>query len=111
MVADARRLLRLFAGRVFGREVGDDDLAPAEGVVFAALDAGSEFHITRGVWSYIEDKSFIEKVRAKGWEFQGSLCMTLVDHKLALQDREGKPIGTNAQSVKPPFRGDNANPD
>ena len=24
------------------------------------LDAGSEFHITRGVWSYIEDKSFIE---------------------------------------------------
>ena len=75
------------------------------------LDAGSEFHITRGVWSYIEDKSFIEKVRAKGWEFQGSLCMTLVDPKLALQDREGKPIGTNGQSVKPPFRGDNANPD
>ena len=75
------------------------------------LDAGSEFHITRAVWSYIEDKSFIEKVRAKGWEFQGSLCMTLVDPKLALQDREGKPIGTNGQSDHPPFRGDNANPD
>ncbi len=75
------------------------------------LDAGSEFHITRGVWSYIEDKSFIEKVRAKGWEFQGSLCMTLVDPKLALKDREGKPIGTNGQSDQPLFRGDNANPE
>ena len=42
-VADARRLLRQFAGRVFGREVEDDDLAPAEGVVLAALDAGREF--------------------------------------------------------------------
>ena len=42
-VADARRLLREFAGRVFGREVGDDDLAPAEGVVLAALDSGREF--------------------------------------------------------------------
>ena len=75
------------------------------------LDAGSEFHITRGVWSYIEDKSFIEKVRAKGWEFQGSLCMTLVDPKLALKDREGKPVGTNGQSDQPLFRGDNANPE
>ena len=30
------------------------------------LAAGSDFHITRGVWSYIEDKSFIQQVRAKG---------------------------------------------
>jgi hypothetical protein len=58
------------------------------------LAAGSEFHITRGVWSYIEDKSFIEQVRAKGWEFQGSLCMTLVDPALALRDREENPIST-----------------
>jgi mono/diheme cytochrome c family protein len=42
-VADARRLLREFAGRVFGREVEEEDLAPAEGVVLAALDAGREF--------------------------------------------------------------------
>lgn len=75
------------------------------------LDAGSEFHITRGVWSYIEDESFIKKVRAKGWEFQGSLCMRLTDPALALRDREGKPIGTNGQSDQPLFRGDNANPE
>jgi len=68
------------------------------------LVAGSDFHITRGVWSYIEDESFIQSVRAKGWEFQGSLCMTLTDPALALRDREGKPIGTNGQSDKPPFR-------
>ena len=75
------------------------------------LSAGEEFHITRGVWSYIEDKSFIEKVRAKGWEFQGSLCMRLTDPALALRDREGKPIGTNGQSDQPPFRCDNTNPE
>jgi hypothetical protein len=75
------------------------------------LAAGSDFHITRGVWSYIEDESFIKSVRAKGWEFQGSLCMTLTDPALALCDHEGKPIGTNGQSDKPPFRADNANPE
>jgi hypothetical protein len=75
------------------------------------LAAGSDFHITRGVWSYIEDESFIKSVRAKGWEFQGSLCMTLTDPALALRDRENKPIGTNGQSDKPPFRADNANPE
>ncbi|MFM8825469.1 MAG: hypothetical protein ACKOFT_00135, partial [Actinomycetota bacterium] len=37
------------------------------------LAAGSDFHITRGVWSYIDDESFIKSVRAKGWDFQGSL--------------------------------------
>jgi hypothetical protein len=74
------------------------------------LSAGSEFHITRGVWSYIEDKTFIRKVRAKGWEFQGSLCMTLTEPALALRDREGKPIGVIGQSDQPPFRGDNYNP-
>ena len=73
------------------------------------LSAGSEFHITRGVWSYIEDKTFIRKVRAKGWEFQGSLCMTLTEPALALRDREGKPIGVIGQSDQPPFRGDNYN--
>jgi hypothetical protein len=26
------------------------------------LAAGSDFHITRGVWSYIEDESFIKSV-------------------------------------------------
>ena len=75
------------------------------------LDAGSEFHITRGVWSYIEDEAFIKQVRAKGWEFQGSLNMGLTDPALALRDREGKPIGTIGQSDKPPFRADNANPE
>jgi len=75
------------------------------------LAAGSDFHITRGVWSYIEDESFIKSVRAKGWEFQGSLGMRLVDPALALRDREGRPIGTNGQSDKPPFRADNANPE
>jgi len=75
------------------------------------LAAGSDFHITRGVWSYIEDESFIKSVRVKGWEFQGSLCMTLLDPALALRDREGRPIGTNGQSDKPPFRADNANPE
>jgi len=74
------------------------------------LSAGSEFHITRGVWSYIEDESFIKSVRTKGWEFQGSLCMTLTDPALALHDREGRPIGTIGQTDQPPFRGDNANP-
>lgn len=75
------------------------------------LSTGSEFHITRGVWSYIEDEGFIKSVRAKGWEFQGSLGMVLVDPSLALRDRENKPIGTNGQSDKPPFRADNANPE
>jgi hypothetical protein len=42
-VADARRLLRQFAGRVFGREVEGDDVSAAEGVALAALDAGEEF--------------------------------------------------------------------
>ena len=40
---DARRLLRTFAARVFDRELADDDMAPAEGLVFEALDAGTEF--------------------------------------------------------------------
>ncbi len=75
------------------------------------LAAGSDFHITRGVWSYIEDESFIKSVQAKGWEFQGSLGMTLVDPALALRDRDNRPIGTNGQSDKPPFRADNANPE
>lgn len=75
------------------------------------LSAGSKFHITQVVWSYIEDPSFIRNVRARGWEFQGSLCMTLGDPALALRDRENKPIGTNGQSDQPPFRADNANPE
>ena len=92
------------------------------------LDAGSDFHITRGVWSYIEDKSFIERVRAKGWEFQGSLCMTITDSALALRDREGNPIRANVlrdgkrkllrdssgnvlDDGKSPFRADLANPE
>ena len=75
------------------------------------LSAGSDFHITRGVWSYIEDESFIKSVRAKGWEFQGSLGMALIDPSLALRDREDRPIGTNGQSDKPPFRANNANPE
>ena len=41
--ADGARLLRAFAERVFGREVSDDDLAPAERVVGAALDQGASF--------------------------------------------------------------------
>jgi hypothetical protein len=73
------------------------------------LAAGEEFHITRGVWSYIEDEAFIKQVRAKGWEFQGSLNMGLTDPALALRDRKGKPIGTIGPSDQPPFRADNAN--
>jgi len=73
------------------------------------LAAGEEFHITRGVWSYIEDEAFIKQVRAKGWEFQGSLGMSLTNPALALRDREDKPIGTIGQSDQPPFRADNAN--
>jgi hypothetical protein len=61
------------------------------------LTAGSDFHITRGVWSYIEDKSFIEQVRAKGWEFQSTLNLTLTDPALALRGREGTPIRGNVQ--------------
>jgi hypothetical protein len=75
------------------------------------LAAGEEFHITRGVWSYIEDEAFIKQVRAKGWEFQGSLNMGLTDPALALRDREGKPIGTIGQSDKPPFRANNSSPE
>jgi hypothetical protein len=92
------------------------------------LAAGSEFHITRGVWSYIEDKSFIERVRAKGWQFQGSLCMKITDPALALRDREGNPIrctvlrdgkrqllrdgsGKVVDDGKSPFRVDLANPE
>ena len=75
------------------------------------LAAGEEFHITRGVWSYIEDEAFIKSVRAKGWEFQGSLNMGLTDPALALRDRKGKPIGTIGPSDQPPFRADNANPE
>jgi hypothetical protein len=75
------------------------------------LNAGSDFHITRTVWSYIEDESFIKSVRSQGWDFQGSLCMTLLDPTLALRDREGRPIGTNGQSDRAPFRADNANPE
>jgi hypothetical protein len=73
------------------------------------LAAGEEFHITRGVWSYIEDEAFIKSVRAKGWEFQGSLNMRLTDPALALRDRNGKPIGTIGPSDRPPYRADNAN--
>jgi hypothetical protein len=73
------------------------------------LAAGEEFHITRGVWSYIEDEAFIKSVRAKGWEFQGSLNMRLTDPALALRDRNGKPIGTIGPSDQPPYRADNAN--
>ena len=92
------------------------------------LAAGSDFHITRGVWSYIEDKSFIERVRAKGWEFHGSLCMKITDPALALRDREGNPIrctvlrdgnrkllrdssGNVVDDGKSPFRADLANPE
>ena len=41
--ADGARLLRAFAGRVFGREIHDDDVAPAERVVRAALAEGASF--------------------------------------------------------------------
>ena len=41
--ADGARLLRAFAERVVGREVRDDDLAPAERVVGAALAEGASF--------------------------------------------------------------------
>ena len=92
------------------------------------LATGSDFHITRGVWSYIEDKSFIERVRAKGWEFHGSLCMKITDPALALRDREGNPIrctvlrdgnrkllrdssGNVVDDGKSPFRADLANPE
>jgi hypothetical protein len=61
------------------------------------------------VWSYIEDEAFIKSVRAKGWEFQGSLNMRLTDPALALRDRKGKPIGTIGPSDQPPYRADNAN--
>ena len=92
------------------------------------LAAGDDFHITRGVWSYIEDKDFIEKVRAKGWEFQASLNLAPGDPTLALHDREGKPIrgnvlrdsklkllrdssGNVVDDGKSPFRADLANPE
>jgi hypothetical protein len=92
------------------------------------LAAGSDFHITRGVWSYIEDKSFIDRVRAKGWEFHGSLGMRITDPALALRDREGNPIrctvlrdgnrkllrdssGNVVDDGKSPFRADLANPE
>ena len=41
--ADGARLLRAFAGRVFGRKIHDDDVAPAERVVRAALGEGASF--------------------------------------------------------------------
>ena len=41
--ADGARLLRDFAARVFGREIHDDDVAPAERVVGAALAEGASF--------------------------------------------------------------------
>jgi len=92
------------------------------------LTAGGEFHITRGVWSYIEDKAFIESVRAKGWEFQATLNLSPKDPALALHDREGNPIRCNVardgkrkllrdnsgkivDDGKSPFRSDLANPE
>lgn len=40
---DSARLLRAFAERAFGREIHDDDVAPAERVVGAALAEGASF--------------------------------------------------------------------
>ena len=74
------------------------------------LSAGSDFHITRGVWSYIEDKDFIDRVRAKGWVFQGCLNFGLYDPSLALLDREGNPIRTGPGAWNP-YRADISNPE
>lgn len=61
----------------------------------ATLQAGKDFHITWGVWSYIGDPAFIRQVKSLGWRFQGTLngCTTA---EFALRDPEGKPVAYTA---------------
>lgn len=91
------------------------------------IEAGHDFHITRCVWSYIEDEEFIRLVKSQGWDFQATLNLIVTDPALALRDRDGIPIRCNVLRDRgklirdaaghavddkiSPFRADLANPD
>ena len=91
------------------------------------IAAGHDFHITRGVWSYIDDEAFIKSVQAQGWQFQATLNLILTNPALALRDRDGIPIRCNVlrdgrklirdsaghilDDKVSPFRADLANPE
>jgi hypothetical protein len=56
------------------------------------IATGRAFHITRGDWSYIQDKDFIRKVREQGWSFQGTMNAVTHDPEQAVKDKHGKPV-------------------
>ena len=56
------------------------------------IATGKAYHITRGVWSYINDKDFIGKAKALGWQFQGTLSGNTPNPDHALLDRDGQPL-------------------
>jgi hypothetical protein len=56
------------------------------------LAAGSSYHITRGIWSYINNPVFITRVKSLGWRFQGTLNGCTTNPDFALPDRDGRPL-------------------
>lgn len=56
------------------------------------VQAGKSFHITRGEWSYIANKEFIERIHKIGWSFQGTVCAVtrIADH--AMRNKKGGPM-------------------
>ena len=56
------------------------------------IEAGKQFHITYGVWSYIMDGAYIERVHDLGWRFQGTMNAVTHNPDFALKDQDGKPV-------------------
>ncbi len=56
------------------------------------IQAGKNFHITRGEWSYIENKEFIERVHKIGWSFQGTTCAVTRIAEHAMRNKKGGPM-------------------
>jgi len=67
--------------RLFRKHEGQAELAAAEA-----------FHITRADWCYIRDKTYIERLHARGWTFQGATNAVTTNPEFALKDEEGKPV-------------------
>lgn len=56
------------------------------------LVVGHKLHINCAVWSYIQQPELINKIRTKGWSFQGTINTFTTDAKLAAHDDKGSPI-------------------
>jgi hypothetical protein len=62
------------------------------------IAAGKDYHITWGVWSYINDKDFIAQIKSLGWQYQGTLNGGTLKPEYALLGRGGQRLGTTEKN-------------